>query len=248
MVDLKNRIDAFMSRVENLEIQQRADIRTKQQLEASIAEDVEKNKLSSEELDIVSNAITILRIVSDEAVQKSYEFITDSLNAALERIFDKTTRKIKLNEWTRAGQYPQLEINLIVEGGQTRSLKLDSGHGLMQIVSLLCILSLIVITHSRKTLWIDEVISGLSSKSRRIVGEILWTFTQIGFQFAISEHGFIPKGSKVYYLKMVAGVSSIDGEYIEPEGVYLDGALPEDIPDGANIQGDIRSGQIVNID
>ena len=35
-------------------------------------------------------------MVSDESVQKSYEFITNNINATLERIFNKATRKIRL--------------------------------------------------------------------------------------------------------------------------------------------------------
>ena len=121
--------------------------------------------------------------------------------------------KIRLKEYTRAGQYPQLELELIVENGKVRSLKNDSGHGLMQIISLLCVLSVIVLTGSRRVFVIDEVLSGLSENSRKIVAEILWTFTEIGFQFIVSEHGFIPKGSKVYHLKMT-------GEYPSRQGVY----------------------------
>lgn len=248
IAELRLRVNHFIKSVEDLEVQQRADIRTREQLEASVRALVEQNKITSEELDICTNAITILREVSDEAVQKSYEFIMQSINAALERIFEKTTRKIRLKEWTRNGQYPQLEIELIVESGKTRSLKADSGHGLMQIISLLCILSLIVITHSRRTLWIDEIISGLSSKSRRIVAEILWSFTQIGFQFVVSEHGFIPKGSKVYHLQMDGGISHVENEYIETEGVYLNGVLEENKEYRGEVQGEIKSGHVVVID
>ena len=251
MNNLGNRINSFINEVEQLEIDQKSNIRTKEKLEAAIQEKKKISELSSEELDIVTNAITILRQVSDEAVQQSYEFITSSINAALERIFDKSTRRIKLKEYTRGGMYPQLEIELYVENGKTRSLKDDSGHGIMQIISLLCILSLIVITGSRKILVIDEILSGLSAKSRSIVDDILWSFTEIGFQFIVSEHGYIPRNSKVYHLESNGGISKVIDEYIQADGVYLDGMLGSSNTEVVNIRkkvdGELKSGNVISI-
>ena len=67
----------------------------------------------------------------------------------------------------------------------------------------------------------DEVISGLSVHNLRIVTDILWQFTEIGFQFIINEHGYIPRGAKVYHLEMVGDVSGVKKSYIEEDGVYL---------------------------
>ena len=220
---LSKRAMEMINQIEQLEIEQASLKQTKERLEKQVEKMIADNELKAEELDIVVNAITILREVSDEAVKQSYEFIQDSLNAALERIFKDSVRRIRLKEYTLRGQYPQLEIELRVENGKVRSLKTGSGHGLMQIISLLCVLSLIVITNSRRLLVIDEVLSGLSARARRIIADILWTFTTIGFQFIISEHGFVPKGARVYHLRMKDGVSSVVADYIEPEGIYLDG-------------------------
>lgn len=250
MNTLKERANQFIKEVNTLEIQQKAKQKTIEQLEATIENLSKQNKLLAEELDLCTNAITILRMVSDESVQKSYEFMTEQINAALERIFDKTTRKIRLKEWTRQGQYPQLEIELYVEGGKTRSLKSDSGHGLMQIISLLSILCLIVITKSRRVFVMDEIISGLSAKSREIIAEIMWTFTQIGFQFIISEYGFIPKGAKVYQLKMDGGVSNVVKEYIEETGVYLNGPFEEEIINEVRgvTTGEFKGGNVIVVE
>lgn len=222
---VSERARAMMDGIEQVEIDQKSLVKTKKRLEADVARLIAENKIKSEDLDIAVNAITILRDVSDEAVRQSYEFIQDSLNAALAKIFQHTTRRIKLKETTFRGQYPQLEIELTVENGKVRSLKSGSGHGLMQIVSLLCVLALIVITNSRKLLVIDEVLSGLSANARKIINDILWTFTTIGFQFVISEHGFVPQNSNVYFIEMKEGISSIKANYIEKKGVYLDGTL-----------------------
>lgn len=217
-------IKQFLADVQKVEINQQANLRIKEKLEKDISDLVDKNLQNREALEIATNAIEILRQVSDEAVGKAYKFLEENLNAALAKMFVNTTRHITLREFTRNNQYPQLEIELTVAGGKKRSLKADSGHGLAQIVSLLSILCLIVITNSRRILVMDEVISGLSVHNREIVTDILWTFTEIGFQFIINEHGYIPKGSKVHHLEMVGDVSSIKQTYIEQNGVYLNGA------------------------
>lgn len=220
MADL-SRVEQFISTVNELEVQQMANVRTKEKLLADAEELVRKAELKQEELDIVTNAISILRIVSDNSVKESYEYITESVNAALSRIFTESTRRIRLQESTLKGQYPQLEVILEVGDGIERSLKFNSGHGLTQVISLLCILTIIVITKSRRLLVLDEVLSGLSDSAREIIADILWTFTDIGFQFIICEHGFIPKGAKVYEMKNVNDLGSVANTYIEEQGVYL---------------------------
>lgn len=219
--ELRSRVNNFLSVVGKIELEQAAALRARQQLEISISRIMEENVENKEALDIATHAIEILRQVSDEAVTQAYKFLEGGLNASLERMFNHTTRKIRLKEYTRNNQYPQLEIELTVANGKVRSLKSDSGHGLAQIVSLLSVLSLIVITNSRRILVLDEVISGLSVRNRKIISDILWTFTGIGFQFIVNEHGYVPVGSKVYHMEMTADVSRVKETYIEELGVYL---------------------------
>lgn len=220
---LRQRVNSFISVVNQIEIENAAAERSRQSLENTITQLAEENKDNKECLDIATHAIEILRQVSDEAVSQAYGFLETSLNSALERMFENTTRKIEIKESIRNNQYPQLELVLHVGNGKTRSLKTDSGHGLAQIVSLLSILSLIVITGSRRILVMDEVISGLSVHNRKIVSDILWSFTEIGFQFIVNDHGFIPKGSHVYHLEMNGDVSGVKQHYIADSGVYLQG-------------------------
>ncbi|MBO5389970.1 MAG: hypothetical protein J6A59_17885 [Lachnospiraceae bacterium] len=220
---IKGQAKVLINRINQMELEQMSSIKTKEYLENQINELVEKNKSNKEALDIATHAIEILRQVSDEAVKQAYEFLELNLNAALEKMFSNTTRKIRLKEYVRNHQYPQLEIELTVGNGKVRSLKTDSGHGLAQIVSLLCILSLIVITDSRRILVMDEVISGLSVHNRKIVTDILWSFTEIGFQFIVNDHGYIPEGSHVFHLEMVGDVSHVKQHYIAKTGVYLQG-------------------------
>lgn len=219
--DIKDKTNSLIKTIEDIEIEQQAALRARTKLESDIKDLINKNTNNKEALDIATHAIEILRKVSDEAVMQAYRFLEESLNSALARMFEHTTRKIHLKEFTRNNQYPQLEIELTVANGKKRSLKADSGHGLAQIVSLLSILSLIVLTGSRRILVMDEVISGLSVHNRKIVTDILWQFTEIGFQFIVNEHGYVPKGSRVYYLEMVGDVSGVKQTYIEESGVYL---------------------------
>lgn len=228
---LESQVNQFFKDVQQLELDQAAVIKSKQYLEKSILDLRMKIKDDKEALDIATNAIEILRKVSDEAVRQAYKFLEASLNASLERMFENTTRRISLKEYTRNNQYPQLEIELTVANGKVRSLKADSGHGLAQIVSLLSILSLIVITNSRRLLVMDEIISGLSIHNREIITDILWTFTEIGFQFVVNEHGYVPRGAKVYHLEMVGDVSHVKETYIENNGVYLQGEYKDEADD-----------------
>lgn len=218
---LKRQVNEFVAVVNQIELENAAAEKSRASLEKSINDLMEANKNNKEALDVATHAIEILRQVSDEAVGQAYKFLEQSLNSALAKMFTKTTRRIELKESIRSNQYPQLEIILHVGNGKTRSLKSDSGHGLAQIVSLLSILSLIVITGSRRILVMDEVISGLSVHNRKIVSDILWTFTEIGFQFIVNDHGFVPEGSHVYYLEMNGDVSGVKKDYIATKGVYL---------------------------
>lgn len=213
------RMAAFDAEVTAMQVEQEAHKQNQKALAKRIDEVTQNIKMTEEECTIYKDAIEVLRQVSDQSVHESYAFISKSVNAALNRIFPQE-RRIELREYTK-GNHPQLEIILQVEGGKERSLKLNTGRGLTQIVSFLSILSIIVITKSRKILVIDEILSGLSARSRRIIADIMWNFTTIGFQFIINEHGFIPKGAKVYHLANETGVGYIKNEYIEKHGMYL---------------------------
>lgn len=222
-MNILSRAEQFISEVSALEADQRSQVVTKQKLGEDINRREERIDKASKDAELTLKAVEILNMVSDGSVQNSYKFITDNINQALARIFTTSERRIRLKESTRGGMYPQLEVELLVENETVRSLKEDSGHGIMQIISLLCILSLIVLNGSRKIMVIDEVLSGLSANSRMVIDDILWAFAGIGFQFIVSEHGYIPRGSMVYQLESVAGTSRIKREYLQSgeQGVYL---------------------------
>lgn len=166
-------------------------------------------------------ALAILNTVKDMNTAQSYAFIEHNLNIALEKVFSGSVRRIRLVEGTYNGKYPELKLELITENGVKRSLKTDSGHGMRQVVSLLCTLCLICVSGARRFLVLDEVLTGLSAESRAAVDDILWAFADIGFQFLIVEHGFIARGSQVYELKLENGISHCTHEYITDKGFYM---------------------------
>jgi hypothetical protein len=204
----------FISAVDELEKNNTANKKMLDNLNKSIDKHLYSLDVSRENLDVVLNAISILRGIQDDSVRLSYKEIEDSVNNVLSRVFPDKVRKIELVESTRGGKYPQLDLKLRVAGGKERSLKNGSGHGIMQIVSLICNLSLIIITGSRKLLVLDEVLSGLSASAKEIISEILNQFTELGFQFVVSEHFFVPSNANVYRLEVNNDISDIADNYI----------------------------------
>lgn len=213
--------DNFIKVIDEIEMTNNASIRSREQLLASIEQLREENESNKEAYDIATHAIEILKKLSDTAVIDAYRFIEASINDALGKMFRGTTRQIRIKEYIRDEKYPQLEIELTTNNGIVRSLKTDSGHGIAQIVSLLSLLCLIVLTGARRILCIDEVLSGLSIENRQIITDILWNFTEIGFQFIIVEHGYVPRGAKVYELELDGDIGKVKNSYIEETGIYV---------------------------
>lgn len=170
------------------------------------------------ELETSQNAIEILRTVSDKTVKGSYEFLEQTINDALGRIFVDEKRQIKIVESSIQGQYPQIDLDIETSNG-VHSISRD-GHGIAQVISLLSSLCLIVLTGSRRFMALDEVLSGLSNEALEVIDNILHDFVNIGFNFIVNEHGVLFKGAKVYEIEMQNGKSFISNEYIEPNGVY----------------------------
>lgn len=218
----------FIGTVNQIQYNNIAAEKSRQSLIESIKEIEAMNESNREAIKIANAAIEVLRQVNSVAVEQAYRFLETNLNEALSRMFKGTTRQIRIKETMFRQKYLQLNIELDVGGGITRSIKDDSGHGIAQIISFLSLLCLIVITGQRKLMVIDEVLSGVSIENRRIINDIMWAFTEIGFQFLVNEHGFIPQGAYVYHLEMVGGVSGVKDEYTADSGLYLEGKRKAD--------------------
>jgi len=208
--------DRLLSEINEIEQVELAKEETKKRLEVSIKQYESKLEKSNKDYDVAVGAIEVLRLLSTNSVQSSYHFMEESINNALKRIFTDRIRQIELREGVR-GNYPQLEIVLHVENGVERSLKYSSGHGIAQVISLLCILSLIVFTNGRRLVILDEVMSGMSIETRKLFDDVLWQFADIGFQYIIVEHDYTPKGAYVVQLESRNELSRITKTWINEE-------------------------------
>lgn len=224
---ISSRMQSLMSGIDAQTVRQQSMIKQQQMLSDSISKLKDKISDEKENLDVIANALSIITSLSDNTVKNNYEFIQDNINAALKKVFPDKLREIHLTEYLR-GQYPQLEFRMYVgkdnRGSDIfRTIKSDSGHGVAQMVSILSLLSLIVISGQRRFVALDEMTSGMSGRTREVFDSILWAFADIGFQFLLVDHGYIPKGAKVYVLGSTDDTGEIVNEYIEQNGVYNEG-------------------------
>ena len=111
----------FINKVNELELDQMTSAKTIASLQKSLKSLAEINKKNRIALDIATHAIEILTMVSDEAVKEAYKFLEENLNASLERIFDKTTRKIKLKEYTEVISIHSLSLSHTLERHSKKS-------------------------------------------------------------------------------------------------------------------------------
>ena len=226
-MQLTNRMQALLDGINNQVIKQKSLVNQQQMISKSITDFKAKAEKEKQEVDVLENALALLTKISDNTVKDNYKFIEDNINAALKRVFPDRLREIKLNEYMR-GAYPQLEFKMYVGKDKRgndifRTIKSDSGHGVAQMVSILSLLSLIVISGQRRLLVLDEMTSGMSGNTREVFDSILWAFTDIGFQFILVDHGYIPRGAKVYVLESQNDIGRVVNEYIEQNGVYNEG-------------------------
>ena len=218
----REQLETFNKRVLSAETETNARVRAKELLEKSVQENTRKVNILMGSKELHKQAIAVLEKLSSDAIDDSFAFIESSLNEVLAKIFQHSPRKIKIATTIARQKIPELHIELYAANGIKRDLKEDSGHGIRQLISLLCIMCLICITGTRKFLVLDEVMSGLSKESRQAVNDILWSFTQVGFQFVIVEHGFIAQGAQVYRLELDNDVSRVVDSYIDQNGFFLD--------------------------
>lgn len=217
---LSQEAENLLSEITDLEIRQKVLHEQRISFESAIKEYESKLNVSKENLDVTEKAITVLQELSNDSVQKSYEVMQQNINEALKRIFPNKTREIEIREYPR-GTNMQLEIVLHVENGVERSIANGSGHGVAQVISLLCIMTLIVFTGGRRFLVLDEVMSGMSKETKEAFDDVLHDFADIGFQFLIVEHNYTPKGSYVVELESKNELSKVVNTYMSLDGENL---------------------------
>lgn len=167
---------------------------------------------------LVEKALRAIVEAGDVVAEESYRFVMRSVNSVLDKMFMDCDRKIRLTQ-KMVGKNPQLSVEVIADG-VVRDLS-ESGHGIAQIISFICIMCLIVLNGSRRLMVLDEVLNGVAKQNHQALSEVMWAFAEKGFQFIVSDHAFTPTGAKVYHIVNKGGVSSVDrvyfaGEYDSP--------------------------------
>lgn len=187
----------------------------KQSLIKQIDDAVMKMQEMDDELADMLEASSLLSAVSDNNTNTVLNFITGVINKALAEIFPYDTRRVFLEHKTHAGQYPHIVVGLETGDGVRRSLTLQSGTGLRQIVSHLFNISLLEVRKSRRLLIMDELLSGLHAESKKIIMDLMQIFAKQGFQFIMVEYGVDDIG-KIYLVEKpgdTATVTPLDGKY-----------------------------------
>lgn len=187
----------------------------KQSLIKQIDDAVMKMQEMDDELADMLEASSLLSAVSDSNTNTVLNFITGVINKALAEIFPYDTRRVFLEHKTHAGQYPHIVVGLETGDGVRRSLTLQSGTGLRQIVSHLFNISLLEVRKSRRLLIMDELLSGLHAESKKIIMDLMQIFAKQGFQFIMVEYGVDDIG-KIYLVEKpgdTATVTPLDGKY-----------------------------------
>ncbi len=187
----------------------------KQKLNQQIDEAAMKMQEMDEDLADMLEASSLLSAVSDNNTNTVLNFITGVINKALAEIFPYDTRRVFLEHKTHAGQYPHIIVGLETGDGIRRSLTLQSGTGLRQIVSHLFNISLLEVRKSRRLLIMDELLSGLHAESKKIIMDLMQIFAKQGFQFVMVEYGVDDVG-KIYLVEKpneTSSVTPLDGKY-----------------------------------
>jgi hypothetical protein len=206
---LTNSVKALNTALQEQEFRRKQVERLREMVDAAErdAGNLEKEKV------LVEKALHLIVEAGDMIAQDSYRFVSRSVNSLLEKMFVDCARSVRLTQHM-VGKNPALSVEVIADG-VARDLSEASGHGIAQVVSLVCVICLIALNGSRRIVVLDEVLSGISEQNKAALSEALWAFTDIGFQFIVCEHNFIPEGAKVFHFVNNDGVSVIDQAYIQ---------------------------------
>ena len=174
--------------------------------ELSQREDLEKKsqhltkKLLEAQTEYVKllDAQKLLSTVSDDNTDKTLSFITQMVNKTLQEVFTDSRVRIELYKKLYAGSKPHIKLRLINEKGMVfNSLDLQTGTGILQVISFMYTLCLIEIRKGRRFLIVVERLNGLHKESKRVIAEIIKIFSEQGFQFIFVEYTLNDLG-KIY--------------------------------------------------
>ena len=199
------------------------DLANKKSLENKVQSlEVKLADMQEEFVDML-DAQRLLSTISDDNTEETLKFITGIVNKALDEVFPEDTRRINLTKKLFGGSKPHINVELINSKGVKLDLKLQSGAGLRQIVSILYTICLIEIRKGRRLLILDERLNGLHKEAKRILSEILSIFAEGGFQFIFVEYSLNDLG-KIYNVEKrgdEAKLVPLDGIEYSDEDIFI---------------------------
>lgn len=178
-----------MSTLSNLLHQTQLEVHRKKEL----SDNLERFKAESDRLSVLHqdliDAQKLLNAVSEENTVRTLDHITGVINNALTQIFHGKGRQVSLEKTLWKGRYAHLEVVLKTSSGAVRSLDLQTGSGVNEVISFLFTVCLIAVRGGRRLLLMDELLSGVHPTAKQVIAQLMGVFADEGFQFLMVEYG-----------------------------------------------------------
>lgn len=176
------------------------------------------------ERELLLEASRILATLSDNQLAQLIDIIEKTINGVLAQVFSADDpRTIRIDKGLVRETNPQLKANLYTKDMISRDIADQTGTGLKQIVSVMFSLVVVSVREDRPIIIMDECLSGLHNKAKKVMKEIIRLFSKKGFQFLLVEYGIDDLG-KIYNVEKfgeTAKVVPVKGEY-NPDKKFLD--------------------------
>ena len=178
----------------------RREVKQKKDLEKKFQHLSDKLLESQTEYVKLLDAQKLLSTVSDDNTERTLSFITQMVNKTLQEVFVFNGRsfRIELENKLYAGSKPHIKLKLIDDRGMVyTSLDLQTGYGILQVISFMYSLCLIEIRKGRRLLIVGERLNGLHAEAKRVISDIIKIFSDNDFQFIFVEYTLNDLG-KIY--------------------------------------------------
>lgn len=188
-----------MKTLENLSVQVNQLLATRQGYRTRALEALAELEELTTYLNDSLMAQQIISSVSDERTEKLIAYITGVLNKALQEIFPKSHKTIRLQRKLYRDIYPHINVVVEDENGESVDLTLAMGAGIGVVVSFLYRICLIEVNGDRKLLITDEILHGIHRDAVVVLKEIIKLFANEGFQFVMVEYALDTVDLGKYY-------------------------------------------------
>lgn len=178
----------------------------------------EKSSLYQDTVD----AQRLLSAVSDENTVRLTDYIVETINQTLAKIFQGKSSTVSLEKTLHGGRYAHINVNMVSPNGYSRDMRLQTGQGVNEVVSFLFTVCLIAIRGGRRVLIMDELLRGVHEEALHVIQELMLVFADEGFQFIMVDYSMVNtvdghSFGKIYSVEMTDNISEVvpvsDGEY-----------------------------------